>query len=110
MKVFGVPYRLPLRVSAAEPPMEGRPGILEWVQPTGHRWRWVVEPVAEEPGRSLVTETYDARSQNRAVRRALALTRVYSRNGRGIAASLSRLQELFDHGSGKRLAQPADRP
>lgn len=110
MKVFGVPYRLPLRVSAAEPPAEGRPGILEWVQPTGHRWRWALEPVTDDPGHTQVTEAYDARSQNRVLRRVLALTQVYSRNGQAIQASLSRLQELFDHGSGQRSAQSADRP
>ncbi|TDS86843.1 MULTISPECIES: SRPBCC family protein [Nesterenkonia] len=95
MRVFGIPYRLRLRVSIAQPPTAQRPGVLEWVQPTGHRWRW--EMAASEPGmdHTVVTESYDARTQFRPVRAALTASKVYSRNGRGIEASLSRLQRRF---------------
>lgn len=96
MRVFGVPYKLPLRVLTAQPPTEKRPGVLEWVQPTGHRWRWEMTPIQSGVNRTLVTESYDARAQLRLVRAALALSQVYSRNGRGIRASLSRLQQRFD--------------
>lgn len=95
MRVFGVRYKLPLRVLTAQPPSAQQSGVLEWVQPTGHRWRWEVAPLAQDPGRTLVTESYDARGQNRLARGALALSRVYARNGRGIEASLRRLQARF---------------
>lgn len=95
MRVFGVPYRLPLRVLRAESPTAGQPGVVEWVQPTGHRWRWEMVPI--EPGghRTMVTESYDARAQFPLVRAALTASKVYSRNARGIEASLSRLQKRF---------------
>lgn len=95
MRVFGIPYQLPLRVLVAQQPDEQRPGILEWVQPTGHRWRWEMAPLSTPGGRTLVTESYDARGQNRLVRAALGWTKVESRNGRGIEAALSRLQKKY---------------
>lgn len=100
MRVFGIRYRLPLRVLTAQPPEGGRPGVLEWAQPTGHRWRWELTPLPQDPareeqGRTWVTESYDARAQLRPVRAALSLSKVYSRNARGIQASLSRLQKRF---------------
>lgn len=95
MRVFGVPYRLPLRVLTAAPPTTQRAGVLEWAQPTGHRWRWEMAPVPADPSRTVVTESYDARNQLRVVRAALRLSKVHSRNGHGIEASLSRLQNRF---------------
>lgn len=95
MRVFGVPYTLPLRVLLAQSPTELQPGVLEWVQPTGHRWRWEMVPCETGPERTLVTESYDARAQLRFVRAALTASKVYARNARGIEASLSRLQRLF---------------
>lgn len=95
MRVFGVPYRLPLLVLQAQPPSAQQAGVLEWVQPTGHRWRWEMAPVAGSPGRTQVTESYDARTQNRVARGALTLLRVYPRNAAGIRASLEKLQRRF---------------
>lgn len=95
MRVFGIPYRLPLRVLTAAPPTPQRTGVLEWAQPTGHRWRWEMTPVPADTNRTVVTESYDARAQLRVIRAALRLSKVYSRNGRGIEASLSRLQKRF---------------
>lgn len=95
MRVFGVPYRLPLRVLTAQAPTAGRPGVLEWVQPTGHRWRWEMAPIETQGQRTMVTESYDARAQFPLVRAALTASKVYSRNGRGIEASLSRMQKRF---------------
>ncbi|MCH8566224.1 dimethyladenosine transferase [Nesterenkonia sp. LB17] len=95
MRVFGVPYTLPLRVLTSQWPTAQRPGVLEWVQPTGHRWRWEMTPIRPGTDSTLVTESYDARAQNRLMRAALTASKVYSRNGRGIEASLSRLQKRF---------------
>ncbi len=98
MRVFGVPYRLPLLVLQSQAPFGRQAGVVEWVQPTGHRWRWELAPLAADPGRTLVTESYDARTQNRVARRGLTLLRVYPRNAAGIRASLEKLQGRFSGG------------
>lgn len=101
MKKFGLPYRLPLRVTEARPPApspsgkEGtESGVVEWRQPTGHRWRWEITP--QSASTSLVTETYDAAGQNPAVRAALNTLRVPQANASSIRASLLRLASHYD--------------
>ncbi|WP_049897750.1 SRPBCC family protein [Nesterenkonia massiliensis] len=96
MKKYGVPYRLPLRVTQAVSPAPGRTGVLEWRQPTGHRWRWefTADDDAGSP-RTVVTESYDASSQNRLVRTLLGAAGIPAENARSIRASLQRLRQSF---------------
>lgn len=97
MRKFGLPYRLPLRVTRAVPPTAERPGVVEWKQPTGHRWRWEFQPMPDaDPPRTLVTETYDASRQLAPARFFLSkVAGVEAENSRSIRRSLHRLQSLF---------------
>lgn len=104
MKKFGLPYALTVTVTEAQPPQQesdggsaAEPGVVEWRQPTGHRWRWEFIPVLGENGaaRTEVTESYDASGQQPAVRRALSLVRLPAENARGIKASLQKLHDRF---------------
>lgn len=94
MRKFGVPYRLPLRVTQAVAPGESH-GILEWRQPTGHRWRWEFE--ARGPQATLVTETYDDAGQVPPVRGALRLLKIQAANAVAIRRSLTRLASHSEH-------------
>ncbi|GAA1140229.1 SRPBCC family protein [Nesterenkonia lutea] len=109
MRLFGVPYRLPLRVLTSQPPSAQRPGVLEWVQPTGHRWRWEMTSLTGRPGHTLVTETYDARRQLRPVRGLLRLLKVCPRNAASIRGSLRRLQERCEQPSREEVIPAGDR-
>lgn len=102
MKKFGMPYALTLRVTESRPPEipdAGEPvtGVVEWRQPTGHRWRWEFAPVTGTDGavRTEVTESYDASGQQPVVRRFLNVVKVAEENARGIRASLQRLHDRF---------------
>lgn len=101
MKKYGLPYALTVRVTEARPPQGAgagpRPGVVEWRQPTGHRWRWEFTPVTGEGGteRTEVVESYDASGQNPLVRRALGAAKVPADNARGIRASLQKLHDRF---------------
>jgi hypothetical protein len=92
MRKFGLPYRLPLRVTQARPPTSASPGIVEWRQPTGHRWRWEFEPL--EPAATRVTESYDATSQWGVVRTGLRLARVPRANAENIQRSLRQMAKI----------------
>ncbi len=105
MKKYGLPYALTVRVTEARPPQEpgagspARPGVVEWRQPTGHRWRWEFIPLTGEGGagegtaRTEVIESYDASGQQPLVRRALGLAKIPAENARGIRASLQKLRD-----------------
>lgn len=104
VKKFGLPYALTVTVTEAQPPQQAaaagsaaKPGVVEWRQPTGHRWRWEFTPVVGEDGvaRTEVTESYDASGQQPVVRRALSLARVPAENAEGIRASLQKLHDRF---------------
>lgn len=108
MKKYGLPYALTVRVTESRPPQGAeagpRPGVVEWRQPTGHRWRWEFTPVTDEggaatgedrAGRTEVVESYDASGQNPLVRRALGAAKVPADNARGIRASLQKLHDRF---------------
>lgn len=87
MRKYKLPYRLPLRVTRSE-----RNRAVEWRQPTGHRWRWEIEPVQ---GGVVVTETFDASQQLPPVRAGLKAAGVFRENAASIQASLVRLRGLF---------------
>lgn len=95
MKKFGIRYRLPLKVTRAEPPASGRTGVVEWRQPTGHRWRWEFQ--SADGGATTVTEAFDASQQNRAVRAVLRRVGVLRENARSIQGSLARVKERFEN-------------
>lgn len=94
MRKFGLPYRLPLRVTRAQPPTPAVPGVIEWRQPTGHRWRWELE--GHQDGSTTLTEAFDTSRQNPAARLALKATGVLRQNARSIRASLRRVKDRFE--------------
>ncbi|GAA1810813.1 SRPBCC family protein [Nesterenkonia flava] len=96
MRKFGLPYRLPLKVTRARAPEAGTGtgGVVEWRQPTGHRWRWEMQPINDGEA-TVVTETYDATGQNPLARAVLSAVKVPAENARNIRASLERLQQLM---------------
>lgn len=96
MRKFGIRYRLPLRVTRARAPEKDRAGIVEWRQPTGHRWRWEFAEKAENPSATVVTESYDSSEQIAPVRAALGLTGVNAENATAIKASLRRVKTHFE--------------
>lgn len=93
MRKFGLPYRLPLRVTQARRPSASAPGVVEWRQPTGHRWRWEFAP--HDAATTLVTESYDAADQWTPARSALKLANVPQSNARNIRRSLLRMAQNF---------------
>lgn len=93
MRKFGLPYRLPLKVTQARRPIPGSPGVIEWRQPTGHRWRWEFE---QDGGGSRVTESYDASGQLPPVRAALRRLKVPQENAVSIKESLRRVKSHFE--------------
>lgn len=102
MKKFGLPYALTLRVTESRPPQSpdaGEPvtGVVEWRQPTGHRWRWEFAPAVGPDGtvRTEVTESYDASGQQPVVRRFLNAVKVAEENAQGIRDSLQGLHNRF---------------
>lgn len=97
MRKFGLPYRLPLLVTSAQPPDAESSGVVEWRQPTGHRWRWEVQP--RPGGITRVTESFDTSRQNPLVRLLLGALGVPKANARSIQASLRRVRDSFQPGS-----------
>lgn len=102
MKKFGLPYALTVRVTESHPPQSpdagsAAPGVVEWRQPTGHRWRWEFAPVAGPEGteQTEVTESYDASGQQPLVRRFLNTVKVAEANAKGIRVSLQKLHDRF---------------
>lgn len=108
MRKFGLPYRLRLTVTDAVRPDTGKLGsaeeesasdaraaigVVEWRQPTGHRWRWEMQPVSENT--TTVREFYDATGQNRLLRAILGRIGVVQENLESIRASLARVQQHF---------------
>ncbi|WP_120006599.1 SRPBCC family protein [Nesterenkonia muleiensis] len=93
MRKFGLPYRLPLKVTQARRPAPGGPGVIEWRQPTGHRWRWEFE---QDGGGSRVTESYDASGQLPPVRAALKRLKTPQQNAVSIKESLRRVKSHFE--------------
>lgn len=51
MKMFGAPYRIKSKVTAATPGQ-----VIEWRHPLGHRWRW--EFAAQADGSTEVTHSF----------------------------------------------------
>ena len=96
MRKYGVPYRLPLKVTHAQPPEKSKPGILEWRQPTGHRWRWEFAEKGTDPTTTSVTESYDSTEQIAPIRAALGLVGVNAENATAIKASLRRVKTHFE--------------
>ena len=93
MRKFGLPYRLPLRVTRAHRPTD-TPGAVEWRQPTGHRWRW--EFHQHQDGSTTVTESFDMSHQNPVARAVLKAVGAPKDNARNIRASLRRLRDRCD--------------
>ena len=93
MRRFGFPYALRLRVTESRPPRGAETGVVEWRQPTGHRWRWEFTPHDGDPQSdpTRVTESYDASRQLPPVRAVLSRLKVEAENSRSIRASLRRL-------------------
>ncbi|WP_158583031.1 SRPBCC family protein [Nesterenkonia natronophila] len=92
MRKYGLPYRLPLRVTQARRPTSATPGIVEWRQPTGHRWSWEFEPL--DAASTRVTESYDATSQWRVIRATLRLAQVPRVNAESIQRSLRHMAKI----------------
>lgn len=92
IRKFGMPYRLRLRVTQARRPSSASPGVVEWQQPTGHRWRWEFE---QHDDATLVTESYDATHQWGVVRTGLRLAKVPEGNAASIRGSLRQMVEKF---------------
>lgn len=84
---LGVPYRVSSQVKEFD---EGR--LIAWAHLGGHRWRYVLEPLAD--GSTRVTETFDATTARSA--RALKLMDAYNRNTRAIEETLPRLAALAE--------------
>lgn len=90
MRMMGVPYWIVSTVTALRPD-----ALVEWRHPVGHLWRWEFEEL--EPGRTLVTETFDYRDAG-VLKEKL---RYYQRmgfakaNAKGIEASLARLRDRY---------------
>lgn len=100
MRKFGLRYALRLRITESRPPRSDGVGVVEWRQPTGHRWRWEFAPHDGDPqaGGARVTECYDASAQLRPVRAMLHRLGVEAENARSIRASLRRLRGQFTEG------------
>lgn len=94
MRKFGLPYRLPLRVTRAHRPGPGSPGVVEWRQPTGHRWRWEFQD--HQDGTTTVTEAFDTTGQNPAARAGLKAAGALKQNAHSIKASLRRVRDRFE--------------
>lgn len=90
MRLYGIPYRISLTVTRAEPNR-----AFAWRMPTGHTWTWEMESIDEG---TLVRETFDA-SPARFLGLPLAgifrLNGSFARNRRGIATSLARLHRTL---------------
>ncbi|GFZ76465.1 dimethyladenosine transferase [Nesterenkonia alkaliphila] len=98
MRKYRLPYHLPLRVTRARRPAPGSPGVIEWRQPTGHRWRWEFECLEDNDAatpRTLVTESFDTAQQFPPARAVLKLARVFAANAESIRESLRRVQRRF---------------
>ncbi|WP_150462125.1 SRPBCC family protein [Nesterenkonia ebinurensis] len=97
MRKFGLPYRLPLRVTQARRPAAGAQGVIEWRQPTGHRWRWEFEVLSENDDAlsTLVTESFDTGQQFPPARAAIKLAKVLPANAKSIQESLRRVRQKF---------------
>ncbi|TLP96974.1 dimethyladenosine transferase [Nesterenkonia salmonea] len=93
MRKFGIPYRLPLRVIQAQRPTSSSSGVVEWRQPTGHRWRWEFQP--QDDATTLVTESYDASGQWGVVRSGLRCAKVPEANAHSVQSSLRRMAGVF---------------
>jgi hypothetical protein len=85
---LGVPYRVSSQVKEFD---EGR--LIAWAHLGGHRWRYVLEPLAD--GSTRVIETFDATTARSA--RALKLMDAYNRNTRAIEETLPRLAALAEN-------------
>lgn len=86
MKMFGFPYQITSTVTEIVPER-----VVEWQHPSGHRWRYELEPLGADSTR--VTETWDYR-HTRALR-FHELLGIPRRNARGIERTLQRMADQF---------------
>lgn len=86
MRMMGLPYRMTNRVVEFE---EDR--LIAWKHVGSHRWRYELEEV--DPGRTLVTETFD---YTRGQTLFYVLSGAPARNARGIEETLVRLKRVAE--------------
>lgn len=88
MKQYGVPYRIPSKVTGF---VDGR--VIEWRHPLGHRWRWEFEPISDSSTR--VTETFDYSGVPAIQAKFFELLGFPKANGAGIEKTLRNLQQKY---------------
>ena len=88
MRMMGLPYRMTNRVVEFE---EDR--LIAWKHVGSHRWRYELEEM--DPGRTLVTETFD---YTRGQTLFYVLSGAPARNARGIEETLVRLKRVAEQG------------
>ncbi|HJE57950.1 MAG TPA: SRPBCC family protein [Nocardiopsis listeri] len=88
MRMMGLPYRMTNRVVEFE---EVR--LIAWKHVGSHRWRYELEEM--DPGRTLVTETFD---YTRGQTLFYVLSGAPARNARGIEETLVRLKRVAEQG------------
>ncbi len=86
MKQYGLPYFITSKVTAFD---DGH--VIEWRHPMGHRWRWELRET--EPGKTVVTETFDYSGAKSAA--LLERGGFPAKNGRGIEKTLEALEARF---------------
>lgn len=86
MRMMGLPYRMTNRVVEFE---EDR--LIAWKHVGSHRWRYELQEV--DPGRTLVTETFD---YTRGQTLFYVLSGAPARNARGIEETLVRLKRVAE--------------
>ncbi|GAA4669474.1 SRPBCC family protein [Nocardioides nanhaiensis] len=84
---MGAPYKIGNTVVEFEPDR-----LIAWRHKGLHRWRYELEPVAGNPGRTRVTETWDASYYPTLLALGLKAAGFPARNQAGIDATLPKLK------------------
>lgn len=91
MKMGPLPYRITSTVKEFE---EGR--RIAWGHAGGHRWRYELSPVADDPTATLVTETFDWSTAKMPATLIIKAAGYAERHADNIAATLERLAAVVE--------------